>query len=179
MSESETSLRLPPFRNDKLVPVPAPPEKTNLGALARLEASRTRIREGLQPFAHPAEKPSLSSRLGSWQQSFKDAAMRVPGVQLISRAVRDWWTDHPARQAGAAAGKASISAVTPVVRRHPLGFLAVSAAFGAVTVLARPWRRPSVKRVLDVVGQIASYQTRATEESPWRKALAPLFNGRW
>lgn len=55
-----------------------------------------------------------------------------------------WWQGHPARAAS--------ELVTPLLadwgRRHPLRWLALSAATGAALVVVRPWRLVSISGLL-------------------------------
>jgi hypothetical protein len=54
----------------------------------------------------------------------------------INRALRTWWRHHPAHM--------GVELATPILSsyasRKPMQFLGISAALGAVFMIARPWR---------------------------------------
>ena len=68
----------------------------------------------------------------------------LPPWGRAREAMRHHWQDHPARLAA--------GLVAPLLShwggRHPLAFLGIAAASGAVLVMARPWKLISVTGVL-------------------------------
>jgi len=62
----------------------------------------------------------------------------------VRRAARSYWRDHPAR--------AGLEMATPLLSkyasRHPLAYLGIAAAAGALLMVARPWRLISATGVL-------------------------------
>jgi len=72
-----------------------------------------------------------------------DVETKLLWRQRLSRltdAVRDYWQDHPLHLALELAGPG----LSGYAQRRPVSFLAISAAAGALIVLARPWRRLTV-----------------------------------
>ena len=115
-------------------------------ALARLAASRERLRSELMQIAYPPRRPSLVSR-GSLSSALRSWAARVPGAISAIDAVEGWWDDHPARQAAIDAARACDPLIQPVARRYPRQLLISSFVAGAAMILVRPWRwllRPGV-----------------------------------
>lgn len=79
----------------------------------------------------------------------KDASATDPAAQAaathgrwagLRAAGRDYWSNHPARMVI----ELAIPAVTAYAQKHPAHLVALSAAAGALLVLARPWRLLSV-----------------------------------
>ena len=85
--------------------------------------------------AHPPPKPSFFSRPGSLEDKVKGFVLDLPGVASAANTVQGWWADHPAHQAGVAAGKVSSTLVQPVARQYPRSTLA---AAGAIARRHRP-----------------------------------------
>lgn len=92
-------------------------------ALARLEASRSRLREALLPAHTAGAHPNGQARL--WRQVLKR-----------------WWRRQPLAAALRIGGTELRDAVLPIVRSHPLTVMAAAAALGATVVLSRRalWR---------------------------------------
>jgi hypothetical protein len=67
----------------------------------------------------------------------------------VRRAARNYWRHHPARM--------GVQMATPLLskyaRHHPLAFLGIAAAAGAVLMAARPWRLISVTGVLVAIAK--------------------------
>ena len=104
-----------------------------MSAVDRLELSRTRLRLAMRPpppllSAEPAD-PSLLQRL-----------RHLPVVGLVTESVDAWWLNHPMRMVSHVAAQASTAVVRPVARLHPVAFVLVAAAVGALLVFSRPWR---------------------------------------
>lgn len=87
---------------------------------------------GPQEEPGPREQPEASTR-------------RTRGrMGRVRRAARSYWRHHPARM--------GLQMATPMLskyaRRHPLTYLGIAAAAGALLMVARPWRLISVTGVL-------------------------------
>lgn len=140
-------------------------------ALARLNASRQRLRQELLPEADddPAANDShgglplprkLKAMFRHWR--FKLRHMPVAGMAL--GALQTWWHQHPLRMPGEALGSELRHSVVPLVRKHPVATVLVASAAGAALVAWRPWRWPVVARQIKpiprsfgrwIVGQLA------------------------
>lgn len=119
-------------------------------ALARLAASRARLRTELSP---PVEAGAGrlddhgQAQAGPWPPSLgalwrrgRRALQAWPMADLAAGLLQDWWQRHPWRQTGETLVDAARHAVLPLVRRHPLSALLGAAAIGALLVTARAWR---------------------------------------
>lgn len=111
----------------------APPEGED--ASDRLGRTRLALLEYLQGRQHGSpsagEDPSEQWRVASRWRGLREAGQR-------------YWQGHPARLLARLA--------TPLLahwgRRHPLAFIGIAAAAGAMLLLARPWRLISVTGLL-------------------------------
>jgi len=84
-----------------------------------------------------------------------ESAYEAPGegwFDHIKRAIGTWWRHHPAHM--------GVELATPILsayaRRKPMQFLGISAALGAVVMIARPWRLISATGI--VVALVKSSQ---------------------
>lgn len=121
-------------------------------ALARLNASRRRLRRELlppEPDHLPREDgggPPLPRRMRAmfrhWKYKFRHSALG--GMALT--AFQTWWHDHPLRVPGEALSSELRGAVVPLVRRHPVATVLLASAAGAALVAWKPWRWPVVAR---------------------------------
>lgn len=103
----------------------------------RLARTRLAIIEHIQVSRHGHAAPQADDLPPDPAAQAAAAHGRWAGLRAAGR---EYWAHHPARMATQLA--------TPVVsayaRRHPIRLLAVSAAAGALLVLARPWKLISV-----------------------------------
>jgi hypothetical protein len=118
-------------------------------ALAKSEAVEKLERSRQAILAHiarrerrhdPHEETAQGIATGD-EEAYDDPGAPGEGwVAHMGRAVRTWWRYHPAHMA--------VELVDPLLRgyarRKPVQLLAISAAAGAVLVLARPWKIISV-----------------------------------
>lgn len=121
-------------------------------ALARLNASRRRLRRELLPPEpeHPLPEdgggPPIPRRMRAmfrhWKYKLRHSALG--GVALT--AFQTWWHDHPLRVPGEALSSELRGAVVPLVRRHPVATVLLASAAGAALVAWKPWRWPVVAR---------------------------------
>lgn len=129
------------------IPLKQPQRKAE--ALARIEASRTRLILALspeEPSRHksaPAPGADASGASGFPAASF-GARMRRHGVGpgLFSAAqtlVRRWWRRQPLHVPAELVASAVAQQVNPIVQRHPWAALAAGAAAGGVLVALTPW----------------------------------------
>ena len=170
------------YRRDKLdvvVTRPSPkPLLSTSSAKERLVASRQHIRSELMLIAHPPAKPTFFARPGSLSDKLQGVLLDLPGVAPVSNAIGDWWADHPARQAGAVAGRVSATLVQPVAREYPRSVLVVAGVIGASLVLAKPWRWLRPKHVLSVAAQIGMSKVKKPRKMPWLALLASVARSR-
>lgn len=105
-------------------------------ALARLEASRARLREAMRPAA-PA--PSVGGR--KWVGRFWLQRLReLPVIGLLADALGAWWSQNPLRPVALVAAEASNAVARPLARRHPITLVLLAGTLGAALAWARPWR---------------------------------------
>lgn len=108
----------------------------------RMARSRQAITDYVQRTRHGSPRPG-SPRTGDEAGGAQEgvAQGRWEGVKS---AFGEWWKDHPVRM--------GLELAQPVLLahagRHPIRLLALSAAAGALLVLARPWRLVSVTGLL-------------------------------
>jgi len=80
------------------------------------------------------------------------ASLGARRFRRVRGAARSYWRNHPARM--------GLQMATPLLsqyaRRHPLAYLGIAAAAGALLTIARPWRLISVTGIL--VGLVKSPQ---------------------
>ncbi len=105
-------------------------------ALARLEASRARLREAMRPAgpAPPRDRPENAGR--SWLQGLRE----LPIISLVADALHGWWLQNPLRPVALVAAEASNAVARPLAQRHPIALLLVAGTVGAALAWARPWR---------------------------------------
>lgn len=102
-------------------------------ALARVEASRARLRLAMSPPAAPLPGTAKSS---SWVDRLTD----WPAVRAVIESVESWWGHHPLRPVAQVALEASGAVVKPLAQRNPLMLVLTAAAIGAALAWGRPWR---------------------------------------
>lgn len=104
-------------------------------ALARIEASRERLRLAMLPPPPKAADPgaprpaSLLHRLSA-----------LPLVNAVIESVTSWWVHHPLRPVAQIAGEASNAVVRPIAQRNPLLLVLAASVIGAALAWTRPWR---------------------------------------
>jgi hypothetical protein len=127
----------------------APASPAITAALARIDASRQRLRGALIPReADPGTTPpaargrTLRRLRAALRRGLAQPPLRPlrPLLDPAWAAMQGWWQHHPWRGTGEALGHALAQALGPVVRRHPVLTVSVAAAAGAGLVAARPWR---------------------------------------
>jgi hypothetical protein len=89
----------------------------------------------------------LTRLAGLWRYG-RQRARHTPTLVLALGAVEHWWHQHPWRAPCEMALSELETQLKPLVRRHPLATLVLSAAVGASLVAGRPWRWPWVSQQL-------------------------------
>lgn len=116
-------------------------------ALARLNTSRSRLRQELLPAAASAAGADAGNAgralprrwrvlLRHWRFRLRHSVLA--GVAAAS--LQTWWLQHPLRAPCETAGAELRSTVGPLVRRHPVATVLLAGAAGAALVAWRPWR---------------------------------------
>lgn len=154
-------------------------------ALARINASRLSMRRVLVPASGTAsaddnlaagERSAWSRRFADGWQHWRQAMAEHPAVVVGMDALQDWWKRQPLRPAVETAAGELRSAVTPLVRRHPVLAVAIAAALGAAIVVGRPWRWPAVSQHLaDAPQRAGRWVWTQLTQAPVQSLLASLF----
>ena len=105
-------------------------------ALARLEASRVRLREAMRPAAPTPSVNGLDATDRSWLQRLRE----LPVISLMVDALGGWWTQSPLRPVALVAAGATNALAKPLAQRHPMALMLVAGTVGAALAWARPWR---------------------------------------
>jgi hypothetical protein len=95
------------------------------GAIARLAASRARLRAEFQPADSAAGARSTTPSA--------DAGLARAALSL-------WWRHHPWRITAGLVGEALALLLAPEAKRHPVRMLALAALAGGLLAASRPWR---------------------------------------
>lgn len=147
------------------------------GAVARLAASRSRLKGAMTPSPRRPKRTTTSGKplfssdgVSEAARTLLAKAQGLPGADVVRDAVDVWWKGHPLHTAGVVAGEAGEAWVRPIARRNPYGFVLTAAAAGAFLWWTRPWRwalRPIL--FAGLVPQIASQALRRMPASSWTR----------
>ena len=105
-------------------------------ALARLEASRARLRDAMRPAAPAPSTERAEAAGGSWLQRLRG----LPVIGLVADALAGWWSQNPLRPVALVAAEASNAVARPLAQRHPIALVLAAGTVGAALAWARPWR---------------------------------------
>lgn len=135
---------------------PAPTPRS--AALARLAASRQRLRNHLIP-PPPVRYRPLDGRPGArsvWLKGLvtgpwrylRDKLRGNPLGEAVVDGISQWWIRHPLRDAAETVASEAQAEWqrkgAPLVRRHPIASVLLAGLAGSALVAARPWRSPRV-----------------------------------
>ena len=138
-------------------------------AVARLAASRARLRSTMMDIAHPPRREfAPAANLGETIHNLLLRVKSLPGAALVIEGIDSWWRRHPLRTAGMVAGEASRTLVRPIARRNPAMLLLGAAGAGALFMLTKPWRwllRPAL--FVGLVPQIAAHALKRMPIETW------------
>ncbi len=133
-------------------------------------ARRTRRHD---PHEETAGGIGIEDEFADRQQEEDDAQDYGAGwVGHMRRAVRTWWRYHPAHMVADLASPL----FREYARHRPLQLLAISAAAGAVVVIARPWKLISVTTLAVAVlksSQLSHLLMAAMSAADFRKDAEP------
>lgn len=158
---------------------PLPPQSTALSeALARLETSRSRLRQQMIP-PPPARLPPgspLPTRLRALWRHLRRKAGGWPIAGFAAAALGEWWHHHPWRPAGELLVDEIRASALPCLRRHPLATVAAAATLGAALVVSRPWRWPGVAdRVRPMPRRLGRWLARQLSQAPIQATLLSML----
>lgn len=119
--------------------------------LARLELSRSRLRASFAPPAPAAQADGRRSfhpwrRARAWLRGTPWGGLLDPVVSALGHEVQQWWQRQTWRQSAELVKDAVADNVLPLVRRHPMAALLVTAAAGAALAGSGVWRWRTVRR---------------------------------
>ena len=130
----------PPGTDDKLA-----------RAVARIEQSRTQLRMALAPPA--ATTPGSTawpfnamSSARTWLRASAWGVVLDPLVDVLGRSLAGWWRGQAWREAGLQVRDTFTAEVSPLVRRHPIAAIAITAVAGAALAASGLWRWSTVRR---------------------------------
>ena len=141
-------------------------------ALARVEASRARLRLAMMPEVPPAEATRAA-------HSLRARLLNIPVIGGVVASVQTWWSSHPYRPAAQVASEATHAVVNPIARRHPYALVLAAAIFGAGLAWTRPWRW--IFRSALFAGLLPQLATKAVTSLPidsWLKVFGTAMSTR-
>ena len=120
-------------------------------AVARIEQSRTQLRVALAPpaAATPGSTAWPLNTLGSVRTWLRASAWGVvldPLVDVLGRSLAGWWRGQAWREAGLQVKDTFTAELSPLVRRHPIASIAITAIAGAALAASGVWRWRTVRR---------------------------------
>ena len=143
-------------------------------ALARLEASRRRLREAMRP-ASPtpsATGPNAAGR--TWHRRLRE----LPVIALVADALGAWWSQNPLRPVALVAAEAVNAVAKPLALRHPVALVLAAGAVGVALAWARPWRWALRSALFaGLVPQVASRVVASLPVESWLTLLGAALSG--
>jgi hypothetical protein len=104
-------------------------------AVERIESSRARLRDALQPPpALPVRQPATGPL--AWFERLKGQ----PGIALVIDALQSWWSRHPMRAVVHVASEATNAVARPIAQHNPVALVVAAGLLGIVFAWSRPWR---------------------------------------
>ena len=150
-------------------------------ALARLQASRDRLRLALIPpdpdAAAGAPQPGRRPRrLGALWRSWRRSMHSWPIIDLALNTAQTWWQRQPMRPVAELLADELRATALPLVRKHPLLTVAAAGALGVLLVAGRPWRWPLVARQVQSAPQrFGGWLTRQLSQASVQASLVALL----
>ncbi len=128
----------------------ATPWPTTEQVVARLTRSRERLRESLTPPPAPAEgaehggfHPLRQAR--AWLRTTPWGGLLDPVVSALSDEVMHWWQRQSWRHSVLLAKDTLSAELSPLVRRHPIAAVLLTAAAGATVAASGVWQWHTVR----------------------------------
>lgn len=120
-------------------------------ALARLELSRERLRLAFKPLPVPApggESAFLHPirRARAWLRTTPWGGLLDPALGAAGEEVKRWWEGQAWRQSAVLLKDSVSSELLPLVRRHPIAAVLITALAGAALARSGVWRWRPVRR---------------------------------
>ncbi len=104
-------------------------------AIARIEASRARLRQAMQPPPASQVGEPLTGPL-AWLARIKDQ----PSIAVVIDALQSWWSHHPMRPLIQVAREATNAVAKPIAQHNPVALVLAAGLLGVVLAWSRPWR---------------------------------------
>ena len=132
---------------------PQPPDTEDrlAQAVARIEHSRTQLRLALAPPADTTDGPpawpfNALSRARTWLRASAWGVLLDPLVDVLGRSLAGWWRGQAWREAGLQVKDTFTAELSPLVRRHPIAAITLTAIAGAALAASGLWRWRTVRR---------------------------------
>lgn len=141
----------PPTESPGASPKLADPGALMMQALARLERSRTNLRQALAPTlpaqgTPPAWSLNLLEHARVWLRGTPWGAVVEPLVSAGGDTLSAWWARQSWRDSALQARDNVSAELSPWVRRHPIAAIAAAALAGAAVAASGVWRWRTVRR---------------------------------
>ena len=141
-------------------------------AVARLEASRARLRLAMLP------PPPISSDSPESGHSWWSRLTGIKAVSAVAESVAAWWANHPLRPVAGVAVEASDAVIQPLAKQHPLALVGIAAIAGAGLVWSRPWRWVLRSALFaGLVPQLASRVVSSLPIDSWISLISSAISG--
>jgi hypothetical protein len=146
-----------------------------LSASERLTQSRELLQQALQTLADP-QSGVADQRVDGAATDWLSILKSIPGVGVVTDAVRSWWRQHPLYAAGVVLADTAKAVVLPLAQRHPLALVAGGFLVGGLLGWTRPWRWIVTPALLaGLLPQLLSKAAVAVPPSSWMTILATLL----
>lgn len=106
-----------------------------MSAVARVEASRARLRGAMMPPQALCNREPDTGLL-AWLERLKGQ----PSIAVIIDALQSWWLRHPMRPLVQVASEATNAVVKPIAQHNPVALVVAAGLLGVVFAWSRPWR---------------------------------------
>jgi hypothetical protein len=119
---------------------------------------------------------ATAQRVGEAATDWLSVLKSIPGVSVVSDAVRSWWRQHPLHAAGLVLADTAKAVVLPLAQRHPLALVAGGFLVGGLLGWTRPWRWIVTPALLaGLLPQLLSRAAVGVPPSSWMTILATLL----
>jgi hypothetical protein len=167
--------------NNALLPNAKPDDPREL-ALARLAASRLRLRQQMIPQRHPNPATpnigvfQLPRRLRALWRGVRRQLRGSPVALMALSSVQNWWQRHPWRITGELVARELHGVLTPTVRRHPVAAALLAGGLGIALMRCRPWRWSLVANQLrPMPSRVGHWLLHQLTQAPGQALLSSLL----